>query len=300
MMSKIINKAWFYLLSEKRNRQVEHVVYLLAIITFLIHIGLVVLVNVELLPENYYSSPVPFANLLLTLYTPFSIILLYEVYLMIFYLPHSINIYLGKQYEIVALILIRSIFDKLAYLPAGSENFTYMDLKEILILFGALILILLLIFCFYQLTKDAKRDVTLEGYSSTQYYHYVVIKRGISILLLVFFLILLIYSMRVLLDYPVIRFEDILGIFKKMNRLFFSSFFNVLIITEVLLLLCMYRVNHEFDKVIRNSGFIISTILLKLSFRTEGLVFICMVLLAISFGVVISGIYKLYRQKLNN
>lgn len=82
-----------------------------------------------------------------------------------------------------------------------------------------------------------------------------------------------------------------------MNRVFFSSFFNALILTEVLLLLCMYRISDEFEKIIRNSGFIISTVLLKLSFRTEGWVFLVMVILAILFGVVISGIYKMYKIK---
>ncbi len=215
MITKTINKAYLYLLSDRRNRQLEHVVYLLAIVAFLIHTGLVVLINARLLPMGYYSSAAQFSNLLSTIYTPFSIILLYEIYLMIFYLPHSINTYLGKQYEIVALILIRSIFDQLAHLPVGEMGFTYRELNGILVTFGALLLILLLIFCFNRLTDESKREVSPEGYSSTQYDQYVVIKRGISILLLLFFLLLLFYSFRVLVEYPVIRFEDILGIFKK-------------------------------------------------------------------------------------
>ena len=41
------------------------------------------------------------------IYTPFSILLVYEAYLMIYYLRRSTTIYIAKQYEVIALILIR-------------------------------------------------------------------------------------------------------------------------------------------------------------------------------------------------
>ena len=44
------------------------------------------------------------------IYTPFSIILYYEVFLLIYYLPRSFTTSVLKQFEIISLILIRRIF----------------------------------------------------------------------------------------------------------------------------------------------------------------------------------------------
>jgi hypothetical protein len=57
--------------------------------------------------------PARFSHPLAALYTPFSIILIAEVYPLIYYLPTSFARSLGKQVEIVALIEIRSVFKDL-------------------------------------------------------------------------------------------------------------------------------------------------------------------------------------------
>ena len=59
------------------------------------------------LPDSLFAHP------LQTLYTPFSVILIAEVYLLVYYLPTSFARSLGKQIEIVALIEIRSVFKDL-------------------------------------------------------------------------------------------------------------------------------------------------------------------------------------------
>jgi hypothetical protein len=41
----------------------------------------------------------------------FSFILIYEVFLLVFYLPSSTSKYIGKQYEIITLIVIRRLFN---------------------------------------------------------------------------------------------------------------------------------------------------------------------------------------------
>ena len=47
--------------------------------------------------------------------------------------------------------------------------------------------------------------------------------------------------------------------FKSINNIFFDQFFTVLIIVDVILLLFSFFYTDQFHKVIRNSGFIIST-----------------------------------------
>lgn len=49
-------------------------------------------------------------NFLHAIYTPFSFILFYEVLLLVLALPKSHTSSIGKQYEIVSLIVIRGVF----------------------------------------------------------------------------------------------------------------------------------------------------------------------------------------------
>ena len=97
------------ILHPKVRRRVERSLVTLALMMFGVHLALYGLQQVwDLgLPASLFSHP------LQTLYTPFSIILIAEVYLLVYYLPTSFARSLGKQVEIVALIEIRSVFKDL-------------------------------------------------------------------------------------------------------------------------------------------------------------------------------------------
>ena len=80
------------------------------------------------------------------------------------------------------------------------------------------------------------------------------------------------------------------------NNLFFDEFFTVLILVDVLLLLFSFTHTDKFNKVIRNSGFVISTILVKLSFGTEGLLNSVLIVTAVGFGVLILWIHMMFEK----
>jgi hypothetical protein len=50
--------------------------------------------------------------------------------------------------------------------------------------------------------------------------------------------------------------------------------------------------------IIRNSGFIISTILIRLSFNVEGLLNNVLVISAVLFGLIIQVIYNKYEDRI--
>ena len=54
--------------------------------------------------------------------------------------------------------------------------------------------------------------------------------------------------------------------------------------------------SNKFNNVIRNSGFIITTILIKLSFNTGGLLNTVLIVTAVAFGVLILKIHNLYEK----
>src|SRR6056300_768168 len=76
------------------------------------------------------------------IYTPFSILLVYEAYLMIYYLRRSTTLYIAKQYEVIALILIRGLFKDMAELDLQQKfwmsphNIAFsVDLLSVFVLF---------------------------------------------------------------------------------------------------------------------------------------------------------------------
>ena len=83
---------------------------------------------------------------------------------------------------------------------------------------------------------------------------------------------------------------------KDINSIFFNDFFTILILTDVLLLLVSFLYTDKFNKVIRNSGFIISTILIKLSFGIDGLLNAVLIVVAVLFGVSILFIHNLFEK----
>lgn len=86
-------------------------------------------------------------NPISAIYTPFSFILIYEVYLLIYYLPKSFTTYITKQYEIITLIIIRKLFKDLAALELTSDWFEIKgDLQFTYDLLASLVLFILIYF----------------------------------------------------------------------------------------------------------------------------------------------------------
>ena len=86
--------------------------------------------------------------------------------------------------------------------------------------------------------------------------------------------------------------------FKNINNIFFEQFFNILIIADVILLLISFFHTDEFHKVIRNSGFIISTILIRISFSVSGIINNVLIVSAILFGLLMLFIHNKFEKKL--
>jgi Ca2+/Na+ antiporter len=86
--------------------------------------------------------------------------------------------------------------------------------------------------------------------------------------------------------------------FKNINNIFFEQFFNILIIADVILLLFSFFHTDEFHKVIRNSGFLISTILIRISFSVSGIINNILIISAILFGLLMLYIHNKFEKQL--
>jgi hypothetical protein len=136
----VFNKLFQIFLSELAKKRIEKTILYVALFGFFVHLTLIYLSKfsiIHTLPESEL-----FNNPIAAIYTPFSFILIYEVYLLIYYLPKSFTTYITKQYEIITLIIIRKLFKDLASIELtadwfeikGDLQFTY-DLLASIILF---------------------------------------------------------------------------------------------------------------------------------------------------------------------
>ena len=84
--------------------------------------------------------------------------------------------------------------------------------------------------------------------------------------------------------------------FETINNLFFDEFFTVLILVDVVLLLISFFYTDKFHKIIRNSGFVVSTILIRMSFGVSGLISTILIVVAVLFGLAIIIIHNKYEK----
>lgn len=296
-LSSLFNKAYTSLLSEKTKHIFEKIILSIAIASFFIHLIIIWLVDFGLI--TIQGAPLLFTNTISAIYTPFSFILVYEVYLLIYYLPKSITTYISKQYEIISLIIIRRLFKDLSELTFSNNwfNIKY-DLQFTYDLIAS-VLLFILIYQFYVQNKKRYRTENISASKAESISTFIKIKKVIATLLVPALFIAAIYSFFHWIM-SVLSPSDVGSIsLKNINNIFFEQFFSMLIIADVILLLFSFFHTDEFHKVIRNSGFIISTILIRLSFAATGLLNTALIISAVVFGLVILIIHNQFEKKLS-
>lgn len=290
--------AYTALLSKIAKEKAEKAIIVGAIISFILHLLLIGLAHFKIIKTGDYTELL--TNPISAIYTPFSFILVFEVYLLVYYLPRSITIYIAKQYEIITLITIRRIFKDLGNMELTSGWFTSKaDLQLTFDILTTLILFFL-IFLFYRFNERKPQSSFGQKQISPETEGFINQKKGIAIVLVVILLALAIYSFGNWLYASFFSVGQMLGKFNDLNKIFFDQFFIILILTDVFLLLISLYNSDKFHRVIRNSGFIISTILIRFSFGAEGLLNTALVVVAVLVGVLILGIHNLYERNLSS
>ncbi|MBO3116490.1 hypothetical protein J4050_07010 [Winogradskyella sp. DF17] len=288
-----VNKAFHWFLSERIKERSERVILAIAITSYLAHLVLIFL-NAKGFIELNSSF---FENPIAAIYTPFSFILVYEVYLLIFYLPKSISSYIGKQYEIITLIVIRRIFKDISNLELSSNWFDLKyDLQFTYDVISALILFILIYYFYKNVIKTSSPETDEDGFNESTLRRFIQLKRIIATLLVPVLMVLAAYTLFHWGDAVVTDYQNGVEAFKDINNIFFDEFFTVLIIVDVLLLLASFFFSNEFHKIIRNSGFIISTVLIKVSFSVDGLINDALIVGAVSFGLLILIIHNKFEK----
>ena len=289
-MSKI-EQLYKVFLSESAKRKIENVILYVALFSFVIHLGLIYLSHLKIL--NFSTDAELFEGPISAIYTPFSFILIYEVYLLIYYLPKSFTTYITKQYEIITLIIIRKLFKDLSALELSTNWF---EINDDLQFTYDLLASLILFYLIYQFQKQGRRKFQTKP-PNFNIQKFIIRKKLIAVVLVPLFFTLALIT---LVDWSseITLTAGQPPSLQSINNLFFDEFFTVLILVDVVLLLASFFYTDQFHKIIRNSGFVVSTILLRLSFGVSGLVSTILIVVAVLFGLLIIIIHNQYQKNL--
>jgi hypothetical protein len=297
-LNKIFESLYQNFLSERNKEKSERLILRVAIFSFIVHLLIIGLVNYNIIsinePSNLFKNPIA------AIYTPFSFILVYEVYLLIYYLPKSTSIYVSKQYEIITLIIFRRLFKDLSELNLSANWFN--DKNDLQFTFDLITAIILfyLIYLFHIHRSKIYKNINLGEDNFLRISKFINTKKIIAVILVPILVFISVFS---LLSWSLDLFQpnalDVLS-FKNINNIFFEQFFTILIITDVFLLLFSFFHTDQFHKVIRNSGFIISTILLRISFSVDGIINNVLIITAVVFGLLVIVIHNQFEKQLDS
>ena len=288
-MIKLIDKCHKLLFSEKNLKFVETAILLLAVTGFIAHL-LLIYVNINYELDYLSNLDNLFTNPISALYTPFSFILIYEVFLLIYYLPRSFTTSIRKEYEIISLIMIRKVFEDIPNLNTETGIFNTESLNLLYNLLGILI-IYYLIFLFKKTIKIIPKRKDTKDLSK-----FIAYKKALSIVL-VPILIILCFSNLISWSQKLFINEYFT---QNINSIFFVDFFTILILVDVFILLISFGYTERYAQIIRNTGFIISTILLRLSFGVRDLSSVILLISGVVFGLIILKIYQLTETNLDS
>lgn len=178
----------------------------------------------------------------------FNVLLVAEVIGLIFALANSVSRALGKQIEILSLILVRDVFKEFAHF---SEPIQWSQVEPVLADIIAATLSALAIFVVIGFYYRIQRHRPITSDQSEQA-SFILAKKAISLFLLGALVFIMVNSL---------WFTVIVG----RDTPFFETFYTLLIFTDVLIVFISLRYSDSYHVSFRNSGFAVATALVRLA-----------------------------------
>ena len=270
--------------SEDNRKKIESFTIWSATLGFIIHLSLVLLNNYSIIDIG--NESLLLTNPISAIYTPFSIILYYEIFLLIFYLPRSFTTSILKQFEIISLIVIRRIFYDIPKLDLETNNwFENADNMQITYDLICILILFFLIYLFNYVKSNIDNKKGLKNIDK-----FIDSKKIISVVLIPVMIVLFCFG--IYNWYSIGMDSNFASSFYYVNEVFYNTFFSILIIADVFILLLSFLYTERYSQIMRNTGFIICTILIRLSFSSTGLTNLLLIISSVLFGLLILKIYS--------
>lgn len=265
-------------------RKIELILLRLAVFSFVLHLLIIYLGNHFPYFENFQHS------YLKAIYTPFSFILFYEVFLLVIIIPNSISEFIGKQFEVITLITLRSFFHDIADFDVH-ETIDFQNPAFISLLYdlGASIIMLGLTIAYYKIYHTNNK---IEGIKELS--KFINIKKVVSLSMII---VLFVLSITSLFNWSVDMLEalKINDHYPNPNTVFYEDFFSIMIFVDVLLLIISFTYHSSFFIIFRNASFIITTILLRMSLTIEKPMNYFIIIIGFLFAILSFFLYR-YRN----
>ena len=246
------------ILGDKTDAFLRRLAINLAIIGFLVHLFACVVYRFEYLDLSDTNDF--FDSYLDSLYTPFSIILAYEVYELIRAIPESFSNSIGKQFEVISLLVVRDIFKNLAEIDDSNVNAVDSDVIFIAVEALAFTILFATALYFRKMTNSSgdsgRRDPAIQRFIKQ--------KQTLACALALVYVLVAGYS------FSSWTFGFIDGDNDLSRTVFFLDFFTWLIVSDIIILLSSYKHITDFLQLARNTGFVLSTVIIRVGIGTPG------------------------------
>lgn len=220
-------------------------------------------------------------SLFLSIELAFTVLLIFEILGLVFVLPKSVSSSVGKQFEILSIILLRSAFKEFGEVtpPITWEyfedpTFYYMFVDA----FGALV-IFAIIGIYYRMQKHERITSTDE-----EQQNFIRFKKLIATFLLVVFF-----------GIGIIDLFDLIS--SKHYHNSFNTFYLFLIFSDVLILLYSIRFSDKYVYIFRYSSFTFSTILIRFALSADQIINVIIGIISGLFVVGLSYLYNFFRNQ---
>jgi hypothetical protein len=224
---------------------------------------------VERLPSNHFEA----------ILLPFTLLLLAEVISLVFAIAQSVAIAVGKQLEIMSLILIRQSFKELTFFPEPIVwNLTSGEMtRRVLYILsdasGALVIFALLVVYFKMQTHQ---PITRDPDDQSSF---IGAKKLIALALL---------ASLVMIAAEVVW----TWVTTSQEHSFFEIFYTLLIFADVLIVLISLRYSVAYPVVFRYFGFAVATVLIRLALTAPRVVDAGLGVVATLFAIALTWVYN--------
>ena len=277
------NKAVFELcMGDETEDRIRKAAIVLAVVGFFVHIAFWALNSTGMISITGEASELV-SSPLSSLYTPFSILLVYEVYQLTRTIPDSFSSSVGKQYEIATLLVVRDILKRLSEVESSEDWEISSDLGLLLVECAAFLALFYTSLTYFRISEKSTKSGEMSGDIAV----FVEAKRLVANFMLIVFLITAAYSFVTWIA----SVQDGGGSVSRV--IFFLDFFTFLILADILILLISYWFYTDFGNLARNTGFVLSTVIIRVAISSEGVS--AMVLFTLS-GLLGIAILRMFGQ----
>ena len=252
MMDKILifgEKLYLRIKDVWETERMHRIISNFLVSVFLLSLVLYFLIKNQILPVKGLLKA--FGNPFFSIEVSFTMLLLTEIISMIFVLPKSVAKSVTKQFELLSLIFLRHGFQEFSNVHSLDWHEMVKPVEHMFIYGASSLFIYFIIGIVYK----KQRHIIICRTDRAQR-NFVRFKRGISLLLLIAFLLI------VLSD-----FNNLI-----VNSIYvtsFHTFFSILIFSDILVLLITIRYALDYRTMYRYSAFILATIFIRIALTSQ-------------------------------